>query len=92
MSQTTQILQPTAEELMKFLGMASKAGNSVKLTIEVEPPKEWLTSKEAMQLLGVGKTRFYELLNSNAFTPKKEGGRIKVQRESLLKCIDNGLV
>lgn len=90
MSKLNYILQPTAEELVRFISLAAKDGNTVKFTIEVEPPQEFISTKEAMKLLGVHKTRFYELINSNSFKHKKIGGRLKVDRESLLEFIDKG--
>lgn len=45
---------------------------------------DWITPEAARKLLGVGKTKYQELKNSDAFKFSQHGRKVKVSRKSVL--------
>ena len=51
--------------------------------MQAEIVKEWLTYKEAEQLVGLSRTTLWKLINSGEIEHRKVGRAVRINRESL---------
>lgn len=73
-----QALQEAGYVVTRIVGDAIEVRKESRDTAQ-----QYLTVKEALAYAGVGKTRFFELMNSGEIPARSMGGRTLVSRKSL---------
>ena len=90
MPEPTIILQPTAEELIKFFSISAEdSSTSIKLTVEITKKSE-LTLKEAAKYIDRSEISMRKYINKNLIPSTKYGNKRLFKIEDLNNFIETG--
>lgn len=91
--QKTTIIQPTAEEMLRLLTLATGDNNiEVKFQCIVTNKSEEIDSNEVCEILSIGKTKLHSLINSKILNPVLRGRKNIFSRSKVMEVKQMGII